>query len=53
VLRLVELGLPNLLLISSGDAAGASVAEQKSRYDDAVSNHPSTILSLQHEVKGA
>lgn len=38
---------------SSGDSAGASVASQKSEYDDAVDRHPSTILSLQHEVYGA
>ncbi|KAF7761576.1 CAZyme family CE4 [Agaricus bisporus var. burnettii] len=36
--------------LDSGDSAGASVASQKSEYDDAVDRHPSTILSLQHEV---
>lgn len=34
----------------SQDGLGASVARQKQLYDQVVSQHPSTILSLQHEV---
>ncbi|TFK31174.1 carbohydrate esterase family 4 protein [Crucibulum laeve] len=34
----------------SGDSTGASVTKQKSLYDAVVKKHPSTILSLAHEV---
>ncbi|KDR68479.1 hypothetical protein GALMADRAFT_256706 [Galerina marginata CBS 339.88] len=34
----------------SGDSTGASVDQQKGRYDDVVNRHPSTVLSLEHEV---
>ncbi|TFK31165.1 carbohydrate esterase family 4 protein [Crucibulum laeve] len=36
----------------SGDSTGASVTKQKSLYDAVVKKHPSTILSLAHEVHG-
>jgi hypothetical protein len=31
---------------------GADTEQQKQTYDDAVSRHPDSILSLQHEVYG-
>ncbi|KAK0205058.1 carbohydrate esterase family 4 protein [Desarmillaria ectypa] len=34
----------------SGDSVGASVAESKARYDQAISQHPSTLLPLGHET---
>jgi len=34
----------------SGDSVGASVAESNRRYDEVVSQHPSTLLALNHEV---
>ncbi|KAK0236198.1 carbohydrate esterase family 4 protein [Armillaria nabsnona] len=34
----------------SGDSVGASVAESKSRYDQAISQHPDTLLPLNHET---
>jgi hypothetical protein len=36
--------------VSSEDAKSATVARQKGLYDAAVAAHPSSILSLQHEV---
>jgi len=36
--------------LDSGDSTGASVASQKAQYDSAVSRHPNTILSLEHET---
>ncbi|KAF8900938.1 carbohydrate esterase family 4 protein, partial [Mucidula mucida] len=34
----------------SGDSVGASVAESESRYTSTISQHPSTILPLNHET---
>ena len=39
-------------VFSSGDSLGVPVDEQKRRYDDIVNQHPSSILSLEHEVYG-
>jgi peptidoglycan/xylan/chitin deacetylase (PgdA/CDA1 family) len=36
--------------LDSGDSTGSSVAQQKSQYDAVVKRHPSTVLSLEHEV---
>lgn len=36
---------------SSGDAAGATPAQSKARYDAVVAAKPSTILALNHDVK--
>ncbi|KAF9442802.1 carbohydrate esterase family 4 protein [Macrolepiota fuliginosa MF-IS2] len=36
--------------LDSGDSTGSSVAQQKAQYDAVVSRHPSTVLSLEHEV---
>ncbi|KXN86829.1 Chitin deacetylase [Leucoagaricus sp. SymC.cos] len=36
--------------LDSGDSTGASVASQKKQYDNVVSRHPSTVLSLEHET---
>lgn len=35
---------------SSGDSTGSSVGEQMAAYDGLIASHPTTILSLQHEV---
>jgi len=37
---------------SSEDSMGADSEQQKQMYDDAVSRHPDSVLSLQHEVYG-
>ncbi|KAF8881342.1 carbohydrate esterase family 4 protein [Infundibulicybe gibba] len=34
----------------SGDSTGASPDESKTRYDDVVNRHPSTLLALNHET---
>jgi peptidoglycan/xylan/chitin deacetylase (PgdA/CDA1 family) len=34
----------------SGDSVGASVDQQKANFDEVAANHPSTIMSLQHDV---
>ena len=39
-----------LLLCSSGDSVGASVAESKAVYDQIISEHPNTVLALNHET---
>jgi hypothetical protein len=44
--------LTNDSFSSSGDSVGASVAESNRRYDEVVSQHPSTLLALNHEVYG-
>lgn len=36
--------------VDSGDSVGASVAESKATYDDILSQHPDTILALNHET---
>ncbi|KDR67032.1 hypothetical protein GALMADRAFT_1133389 [Galerina marginata CBS 339.88] len=37
----------------SGDSTGASVNQEKGRYDDLITRHPSTVLSLAHEIANA
>ena len=37
---------------SSADSLGATVDQQKASYDKLVADHPSTVLSLEHEVYG-
>ncbi|PPQ91640.1 hypothetical protein CVT25_013195 [Psilocybe cyanescens] len=37
----------------SGDSTGSTVNQQKQAYDELVSKHPNTILSLEHEVYGS
>lgn len=39
-------------LISSGDSLGASAGTQQDHYTQLISQHPSTILSLEHETLG-
>jgi len=34
----------------SGDSVGATVAQQKKSYDQLIAEHPSNVLSLEHEV---
>jgi len=34
----------------SGDSSDVKVDDQKARYDDVAARHPSTVLSLEHEV---
>ncbi|KAF9036289.1 carbohydrate esterase family 4 protein [Panaeolus papilionaceus] len=34
----------------SGDSVGASAEQQKANYDEVISRHPPTIMSLQHDV---
>ncbi|KAG9083542.1 Carbohydrate esterase 4 protein, partial [Ceratobasidium sp. 392] len=36
--------------LDSGDSVGATVAQSEQNYDQAIAQHPSTILALNHEV---
>lgn len=44
--------LISLIVKSSGDSMGASVAQQKANLDQLLATHPNNVLSLEHETLG-